>query len=147
MCWKLILILTGQDLLLIESLPQDTVLLCGEILLLGEVRSKEQGFTGRALEPNTGLWVWGSVRSSGSRRCCLIFFKTIRCLWSYFAITRQPLSLPITRSNITGLNMWRLTDTSTKEKLDNGCIRIPCIPSSQQIADILIKGLLRQSFN
>ena len=29
---KLILILTGQDLLLIESLPQDTILLCGAIL-------------------------------------------------------------------------------------------------------------------
>ena len=38
---KLILIPTRQDLLLIESLPQNTVLLCRAILLLGEVRSKE----------------------------------------------------------------------------------------------------------
>ncbi|KAA0037298.1 putative mitochondrial protein [Cucumis melo var. makuwa] len=34
-----------------------------------------------------------------------------------------------------------------KEKLDNGSIYIPYIPSSQHIVDILRKGLLRQSFN
>ena len=34
-----------------------------------------------------------------------------------------------------------------KEKLDDDSICIPYIPSSQQIVDILIKGLLRQSFD
>ena len=33
-----------------------------------------------------------------------------------------------------------------KQKLDSGSICIPYIPSSQQIADILTEGLLRQSF-
>ena len=34
-----------------------------------------------------------------------------------------------------------------KEKFDNGSLCIPYIPSSQQIADILTKGLLRQNFD
>ena len=34
-----------------------------------------------------------------------------------------------------------------KEKLDNGSICIPCIPSSQRIVDVLTKGLLTQSFD
>ena len=34
-----------------------------------------------------------------------------------------------------------------KERLDNGSICIPYIPSSQQVVDILTKGLLRQSFD
>ena len=34
----------------------------------------------------------------------------------------------------------------TKEKLDNSSINIPYIPSSQQIANILTKRLLRQRF-
>ena len=34
-----------------------------------------------------------------------------------------------------------------KEKLDNGSICIPYIPLSQQVVDVLTKGLLRKSFN
>ena len=38
-----------QGLLLIENLPLNIVLLCGAILLLGEVRSKKQGLVPRAV--------------------------------------------------------------------------------------------------
>ncbi|KAA0055541.1 Cysteine-rich RLK (RECEPTOR-like protein kinase) 8 [Cucumis melo var. makuwa] len=34
-----------------------------------------------------------------------------------------------------------------KERLDSGSIRIPYIPSSQQVADVLTKGLLRPNFD
>ncbi|KAA0040722.1 putative mitochondrial protein [Cucumis melo var. makuwa] len=34
-----------------------------------------------------------------------------------------------------------------KERLDNGSICIPYIPSSQQVADVLTKGLLRPNFD
>ncbi|KAL0561214.1 hypothetical protein IC582_001636 [Cucumis melo] len=34
-----------------------------------------------------------------------------------------------------------------KERLDSGSICIPYIPSSQQVADILTKGLLRRYFD
>ena len=35
----------------------------------------------------------------------------------------------------------------TKEKLDSGSICILCIPSSQQVVDVLTKGLLRPNFD
>ena len=34
-----------------------------------------------------------------------------------------------------------------KEKQENGSICIPYIPSNQQVADVLTKGLLKQSFD
>ncbi|KAA0041975.1 Cysteine-rich RLK (RECEPTOR-like protein kinase) 8 [Cucumis melo var. makuwa] len=34
-----------------------------------------------------------------------------------------------------------------KERLDNGSISISYIPSSQQVADVLTKGLLRQNYH
>ncbi|KAL0544018.1 hypothetical protein IC582_019129 [Cucumis melo] len=34
-----------------------------------------------------------------------------------------------------------------KERLDSGSICIPYIPSSQQVADVLTKGLLRPNFD
>ena len=34
-----------------------------------------------------------------------------------------------------------------KERLDNGCICIPYILSSQQVTDVLTKRLLRQNFD
>ena len=51
---KITLILTSQNLLLIESLPQPTVLLSGAILLLGAVKSKELQLEA-VLKPNIGL--------------------------------------------------------------------------------------------
>ncbi|KAA0050960.1 Cysteine-rich RLK (receptor-like protein kinase) 8 [Cucumis melo var. makuwa] len=107
---KLILILTGQDLLLKESLPQDTVLLCKAILLLGEVRSKE-------------LWLEA----------------VLKLIQGYeFEDLRGDLAPE-------GLNKWRRH--FIKEKFDNGSLCIPYIPSSQQIVDILKKGLFRQNFD
>ena len=34
-----------------------------------------------------------------------------------------------------------------KERMDNGSVCISYIPSSQQVADVLTKGLLRQNFD
>ena len=46
-----------------------------------------------------------------------------------------------------GLNMWRLIDIFIKEKLEEGIVCMPYIPTDQQVADIFTKGLQKIHFD